>query len=182
MTTLETPRLRLRMFHEDDFDSYADMMADPEVMRYLPQGGPLPRPEAWRNMAAVLGHWQLRGFGPWAVEEKAGGRLVGRIGPFCPAGWPGLELIWAIRRQFWGQGFATEGARVALDYLFDQVGDDRVVSLIRPQNAPSIRVAEKIGEQFQGRMEFYGSEVLVYGISRERWLESRAMRRSSEQG
>ena len=182
MITLETPRLRLRMFREDDFDSYADMMADPEVMRYLPQGGPLPRPEAWRNMAAVLGHWQLRGFGPWAVEEKASGRLVGRIGPFCPAGWPGLELIWAIRRQFWGQGFATEGARVALDYLFDQVGDDRVVSLIRPQNAPSIRVAEKIGEQFQGRMEFYGSEVLVYGISRERWLESRAMRHSFEQG
>ena len=180
MTTLETPRLRLRMFCEDDFDSYADMMADPEVMRYLPQGGPLPRPEAWRNMAAVLGHWQLRGFGPWAVEERASGRLVGRIGPFCPAGWPGLELIWAIRRQFWGQGFATEGARVALDYLFDQVGDDRVVSLIRPQNAPSIRVAEKIGEQFQGRMEFYGREVLVYGISRERWLESGALRRSSE--
>ena len=168
MNTLETPRLRLRMFREDDFDSYADMMADPEVMRYLPQGGPLPRPEAWRNMAAVLGHWQLRGFGPWAVEERASGRLVGRIGPFCPAGWPGLELIWAIRRQFWGQGFATEGARV--------------VSLIRPQNAPSIRVAEKIGEQFQGKMEFYGDEVLVYGISRERWLESGAMRRSSEQG
>lgn len=182
MTTLETPRLRLRMFREDDFDSYADMMADPEVMRYLPQGGPLPRPEAWRNMAAVLGHWQLRGFGPWAVEEQASGRLVGRIGPFYPAGWPGLELIWAIRRQFWGQGFATEGARVALNYLFDQVGDDRVVSLIRPQNAPSIRVAEKIGEQFQGRMEFYGDEVLVYGISRERWLESRAMRRGPEQG
>ena len=182
MTTLETPRLRLRMFREDDFDSYAEMMADPEVMRYLPQGGPLPRPEAWRNMAAVLGHWQLRGFGPWAVEEQASGQLVGRIGPFCPAGWPGLELIWAIRRQFWGQGFATEAARVALGYLFDQVGSDEVVSLIRPQNAPSIRVAEKIGEQFQGRMEFYGSEALVYGINRERWLKSRAMRRNSEQG
>ena len=69
-----------------------------------------------------------------------------------------------------------------MDYLFDMVESDQVVSLIRPQNAPSIRVAEKIGEQFQGRMEFYGSEVLVYGISRERWLESGAMRRSSEQG
>ena len=53
MTMLETPRLRLRMFREDDFDNYADMMADPEVMRYLPQGGPLPRPEAWRNMWAT---------------------------------------------------------------------------------------------------------------------------------
>ena len=160
-------------------------MADPEhpetLMRYLPQGGPLPRPEAWRNMAAVLGHWQLRGFGPWAVEEQSSGQLVGRVGPFCPGGWPGLELIWAIRRQFWGQGFATEGAGVALGYLFDRVGCDQVVSLIRPQNAPSIRVAEKIGEQFQGRMEFYGDEVLVYGISRERWRENRGMGRNSEQ-
>ena len=180
MTTLETPRLRLRMFGEEDFDSYAEMMADPEVMRYLPQGGPLSRPEAWRNMAAVVGHWHLRGFGPWAVEEQASGQLVGRVGPFCPAGWPGLELIWAIRRQFWGQGFATEGAGAALDYLFDQKRSDRVVSLIRPQNAPSIRVAEKIGEQLQGRMEFYGHEALVYGISRERWQDSRRMGRRCE--
>ena len=182
MTTLETPRLHLRMFREEDFDSYADMMADPEVMRYLPQGGPLSGPEAWRNMAAVLGHWQLRGFGPWAVEDRASGQLVGRIGPFFPAGWPDLELIWAIRRQFWGQGFASEGARVALAYLFDQVECDCVVSLIRPQNTPSIRVAEKIGERFLRRMEFYGGEVLVYGICRQRSLKRREMSRDSEQG
>lgn len=60
-TILQTPRLRLQMFREDHFDSYADKMADPEVTRYLPQGGPLSRPEARRNMAAALGHWQLRG-------------------------------------------------------------------------------------------------------------------------
>ena len=172
MNTLETPRLRLRMFRDDDFEAYADMMADPEVVRYLPQGRPLPRPEAWRNMAAVLGHWQLRGFGPWAVEEKASGDLVGRVGPFRPAGWPGQELIWAMRRQSWGLGFATEGARAALAYMFDKLASDNVVSLIRPQNTPSIRVAEKIGEQLQDRMEFYGGEVLVYGLCRKRWLES----------
>ena len=171
MTLLETPRLRLRMLREDDFEAYAEMMADPEVMRYLPQGEPLPRPEAWRNMAAVLGHWQLRGFGPWAVEEQATGEFVGRVGPFCPAGWPGLELIWAIRRQFWGQGYATEGARAGLTYIFDRQVSDHVISLIRPQNAASIRVADKIGQRLQGRMEFYGSEVLVYGICRDRWLE-----------
>ena len=86
MTTLETPRLLLRMFREDDFDSYAEMMADPEVMRYLPQGGPLPRPEAWRNMAAVLGHWQLRGFGPWSVEERPAAGSSGVSGPFVRPG------------------------------------------------------------------------------------------------
>ncbi len=173
MAILETPRLRLRMFCQADFDAYAEMLADPEVMRYLPQGRPLPPPEAWRNMAAVVGHWQLLGFGPWAVEERASGELVGRIGPFCPAGWPDLELIWTIRRQSWGQGFATEGARAALAYVFQEMGRDRVISLIRPQNTASIRVAEKLGQRLQDRMDFYGEEALVYGIRRDEWLDRR---------
>ena len=171
MDALETPRLRLRMFCQADADPYADMLADPEVMRHLPQGQPLPRPEAWRNMAAVVGHWKLLGFGPWAVVERASGEFVGRIGPFCPAGWPGLELIWTIRRQSWGQGYATEGARAALAYVFQQMARDRVISLIRPQNAASIRVAEKLGQRLQERMEFYGEEALVYGIHRGEWRE-----------
>ena len=169
--TLETSGLRLRMFRQADFDAYADMLADPEVVRYLFQGQPLPRPEAWRHMAMLLGHWKLLGFGPWAVEERASGEFVGRIGPFCPAGWPGLELTWTIRRQSWGQGYATEGARVALAYVFQQMARDRVISLIRPQNAASIRVAEKIGQRLQDRIEFGGGEALVYGIRREEWPE-----------
>ena len=168
--TLETPRLRLRMFRQADFDAYADMLADPQVVRYLFQGQPLPRPEAWRHMAMLLGHWKLMGFGPWAVEERASGEFVGRIGPFCPAGWPGLELTWTIRRQSWGQGYATEGARVALAYIFQQMVRDHVISLIRPQNAASIRVAEKIGQRLQDRIDF-GGEALVYGIRREEWPE-----------
>lgn len=171
MITLETPRLRLRMFRRADFDAYADMLADPEVARYLSNGQPLSRPEAWRNMAAVVGHWQLLGFGPWAVVERDSGEFVGRIGPYCPAGWPGLELTWMIRRSSWGQGYATEGARVALAYIFQQMARDLVISLIRPENAASIRVAEKMGEKLQDRIEFYGEEALVYGIRREEWPE-----------
>ena len=171
MTTLETPRLRLRMFRQADFDPYADMLADPHVARHLFQGRPLPRPEAWRHMAMLVGHWHLLGFGPWAVEERASGELVGRIGSFCPAGWPGLELTWTIRRPSWGQGYATEGARVALAYVFQQMARDRVISLIRPENTASIRVAEKIGQRLQDRIEFYGGEALVYGIRREEWSE-----------
>ena len=104
MTLLETPRLPLRMLRENDFQDQTDMIADPEAMRYLPLGEPLPRPEAWCNMAAVLGHWQLRGFRSWEVEEKSNAELIGGVGPFCPTGWPGLELIRTIRRQSWGKG------------------------------------------------------------------------------
>ena len=133
MVTLETERLRLRMFREADLDAYAAMSADPEVMRYVgATGQPLTRPEAWRQMAMFLGHWQLRGYGVWAVEERASGAFVGRIGLFNPDGWPGLECIWALARGAWGQGYATEGARRALDYAFTELDQARVISLIRP--------------------------------------------------
>ena len=168
---LDTRRLRLRMFRQSDAEAYAHMLADPQVARYLSHGQPLSASEAWRHMAMLLGHWQLFGFGPWAVEERETGELVGRIGPYFPAGWPGLELIWTIRRQSWGQGYATEGARAALAYVFEEMKRDRVISLIRPQNAASIRVAEKLGQVLQERLEFYGEEALVYGICRETWLQ-----------
>ena len=175
-TVLETPRLRLRMFRQADTEAYGDMLADPEVARHLSHGQPLSPLEAWRHMAMVLGHWQLFGFGPWAVEERASGHLIGRIGPYYPPGWPGLELVWTIRRQWWGQGLATEGAGAALASIFRKMAPDQVISLIRPKNGPSIRVAEKIGQQPLGSMEFRGREVLVYGICREKWLKSGAVR------
>lgn len=166
MVTLETERLRLRMFRETDLDAHAAMSADPEVMRYLGTGNPLTRAEAWRQMAMFLGHWQLRGYGVWAVEERASGALVGRIGLFYPDGWPGLECVWTLARGAWGKGYATEGARRALEYAFTALGQPRVISLIRPGNAASIRVAERIGERLEGRVTLFGAEALVYGISR----------------
>jgi RimJ/RimL family protein N-acetyltransferase len=70
MHTLESKRLLLRMFRESDLDAYAEMCGDPEVMRFLGDGQPMPRALAWRSMALVVGHWHLRGFGLWAVEER----------------------------------------------------------------------------------------------------------------
>ena len=173
MPTLETARLRLRMFRQADSEAYADMVADPEVMRYLSDGQPLSSSDAWRHMAMLLGHWHLFGYGPWAVEERASGELVGRIGPYCPAGWPGLELIWTIRRQSWARGYATEGARAALAYIFEDMKRDRVISMIDSENRASIRVAEKLGQRVQDRLEFDGRAGWVYGISREEWLKGR---------
>ena len=86
MSQLETERLFLRMFRGEDFEQYAAMMCDAEVTRFLGDGSPLSRELAWRQMAMVLGHWQLRGYGLWAVEEKESGRLVGRVGFFNPEG------------------------------------------------------------------------------------------------
>jgi RimJ/RimL family protein N-acetyltransferase len=171
--TLRTERLVLRMFREDDLDRYAAMMADPEVTRHLGDGGTLSRADAWRQMAFILGHWRLRGYGLWAVEEASTGRLAGRIGFFNPEGWPGFELGWALAREFWGRGYATEAARRALSYAFTELGREHVISLIRPGNLPSIRVAERLGERLESSVEIFGGEALVYGISREDWLARR---------
>ena len=167
MVTLETDRLRLRMFREDDLEAYARICADPEVMRYLGEGRTLSRTEAWRQMAMILGHWQLRGFGLWAVEERSTGALVGRIGLFQPEGWPGLECGWMLARPHWGKGYATEAARRSLEHAFGALGQSHVISLIRPGNVASIRVARRLGERHEGRTTLYGQEVEVYGISRE---------------
>ena len=167
--TLETDRLILRMFREDDLDAYAAISADPEVMRYLGDGKPLDRPNVWRQMAMILGHWQLRGYGLFALEEKATGALVGRAGIFEPEGWPGFEAGWMLRRESWGKGYATEAARRVLRWAFSDLGREHVISLIREANAPSIRVAERLGERLEGRAVIFGQDALVYGIGRTAW-------------
>jgi RimJ/RimL family protein N-acetyltransferase len=173
MITLKTERLVLRMLREDDFEQYAAMLAHADVARYLSDGRPLSRADAWRQMAFVVGHWQLRGYGLWAVEEAATGRLAGRIGFLNPEGWPGFELGWTLAREFWGRGYATEGARRALAYAFNEMGREHVISLIRPDNLPSVRVAERLGERLEGSVQLFGAEAHVYGITREDWLARR---------
>jgi RimJ/RimL family protein N-acetyltransferase len=162
---LETERLRLRMFRNDDFESYAEFCADPEVMRYL-TGSPMTRLEASRHMAMLVGHWALLGYGAWAVEEKSTGKFVGRVGFNDFQGWPAFEIGWTLGRQHWGKGYASEAARVALDYAFNELGREHVISLIRPENLASIAVAEKLGEKLEGETEVMGFHVLVYGVNR----------------
>ncbi len=164
---LQTPRLILRPFRPEDLDEYAEMCADAEVMRYLsPTGEPLSREESWRQMAMILGHWQLRGFGMWAAEERSTGRLVGRIGLHFPEGWPDHELGWALRREFWGRGLAAEAAREAAVYAFRELGWDHVISLVLPGNTRSIRLAERLGARPAGTADLRGLEHLVYRLER----------------
>lgn len=171
MERLETERLVLRMWREeDDFESYARMCADPEVMRYL-GGKTMTRAEAWRHMAFFIGHWHLRGYSHWAVEEKATGQIIGRIGFLNPDGWPGFEIGWTLGREHWGKGYAIEGARRALRYAFTELDKAHVISLIHPENQGSIRVAERLGERLEGRTEIVGIGVLIYGIDRDNYKE-----------
>ncbi len=169
-TILETERLILRQWRESDIDDYAAMCADPDVMEFL-TGSVMSRMEAWRHMAFLIGHWSLRGFGHWAVEEKATGKLIGRIGFLEPIDFPGFEIGWTLAPASWGKGYANEGATTALNWAFQTLDKTEVISLIRPGNVNSIKVAERLGETYQGEVEVMGSRVLKYGMSRQRWFE-----------
>jgi RimJ/RimL family protein N-acetyltransferase len=155
------------MFREEDFEAYAKLTADPEVMRFI-GGKTFDRLEAWRGMAFMVGHWHLLGYGHWAVEEKSTGNLIGRIGFLNPATWPGFELGWTLAREYWGRGYATEGARRALQYGFEELDRSHIISLIHPDNKASIRVAERLGEKVEGTTHLLGHDVLIYGIDRPR--------------
>lgn len=173
MTTLQTERLTLRTWTLDDFEDFARMSADAEVMRFLAiDGKPLPRFGAWQGLCATIGHWALRGFGMFAAIERSTGNFVGRVGPWHPEGWPDFEIGWTLRSEYWGKGYATEGARRCVDYAFTELQRPHLCSLILPDNVRSIRVAERLGERLERTVtlpHMPNREVLQYGLSREEW-------------
>ena len=162
--TLETARLRLRGFQHADLDAYASFCADPEVMRYIGTGVTLGRADAWRQMAYFVGHWGLLGYGMWAVERRDTGELIGRVGFLQPPGWPDFEIAWLLGRPFWGRGYALEASREALRYAFGPLRRERVISLIRPENRPSIKLAEALGERLSGELQLLGGTALMYEV------------------
>lgn len=117
-------------------------------MRFL--GGPATRSEAWRNMCMMAGAWTVHGFSMFSVIERATGRWIGRIGPWQPDGWPGTEVAWALIRDYTGRGYAFEAAVAAIDYAVEVLGWTDIIHTIHPENAASIRLAEKLGAVNRG--------------------------------
>lgn len=166
--TIETSRLVLRLPQAEDTEALIEIHHDPQAVKYVVFGtAPGGITAAWRNIAMMLGHWQLRGYGQWTVIEKASGEVIGRVGLWHPEGWPGIDLGWIIRRSRWNNGFATEAARAALDWTWQHIDTAHVISVIQPDNAASIRVAEKIGERFERKDSMNGADVLIYGVRRK---------------
>lgn len=158
--TLETERLRLRPWRSDDLDVFASFMADPDDTRFI--GGPLSREDTWRRIALLIGHWTLRGFGNWALEEKASGAFVGYGGLWYPEGWRDYELMWGLLPAFRGRGYATEAAECARAYAYGELGWTTVVSYVAPNNLPSRYVAERLGATREGTIELRGTAADVW--------------------
>jgi ribosomal-protein-alanine N-acetyltransferase len=145
---LRTSRLLLRPWHDEDISGFAEMSADPAVMEYLlPLSERGLSVEAW--VARARAHWDEHGFGQWVVELPGTASFIGVVGlgvvsyeaPFTPA----VEVAWRLARAYWGLGYATEAAKAALDYGFDELALDEIVALTVPANQRSRRVMERLG-------------------------------------
>ena len=173
---LDTPRLILRLPCLTDLDPFAAMMADEETARFI--GGAAPREFTWRTLMTMIGAWHATGISMFSVIERTTGRWVGRLGPWKPEGWPGTEIGWAIVRDCWGRGYATEGAEAAMAFAFDRLGWTDIIHSIAPGNHSSQQVARKLGSQNRGAGRlpppFADSPVDIWGQTRGEWIARRA--------
>lgn len=169
---IETERLILRGWREEDLDNgLAAMMADSEVARFLTgDQRSLDRATTWRQLALFVGHWALRGYGLFAVEEKASGAFVGRVGAWQPECWVGFELGWALARAYWGKGYALEAARAAGGWAFANFSLDRLVSLIHADNIASTKLAQRLGMRAAETTLHAGMPHVIWEIARADWM------------
>jgi RimJ/RimL family protein N-acetyltransferase len=151
MEIIETGRLKLRQWNENDFDDFALYYADEENARYV--GGQKDADQAWRHLALLIGHWELKGFGYWAVDEKETDAFVGCVGLWQSPGWPELELGYWLMKEHQGKGYGLEAGRRCIEYAREVLQASSLVSYIDPRNAPSIRLAERLGAVYEETIE-----------------------------
>jgi RimJ/RimL family protein N-acetyltransferase len=157
---LRTERLILRGWREEDFEPMVPFWADEASSRYV--GGPCGRDAAWRIFAAFLGHWMLRGYGFWALENRESGELAGYCGLWKPEGWPEEEIGWSLLPQARGKGLVTEAAQRVRRYAYEDLGLTTLISFVDPDNAPSAAVARRLGAQRDGQLTLRGSIVDIW--------------------
>jgi RimJ/RimL family protein N-acetyltransferase len=157
---VQTPRLTLRQFAGEDWRALHEHYSDLECTKFT-FGRALSEGESWRAMASMVGHWQLRGFGPYAVVEDASASVIGTVGLWFPNDWPEPEIKWALVRRAWGKGFAAEAAKAVQPLANDHLGAPPI-SLIGAQNLASIRVATAVGAVLEDQILFRGNPFHIY--------------------
>ena len=160
------------MFRSDDLDNLAQLLGDPEVMRFVANGQPATKEESDVALQSIIRHWNNHGFGRWAVIDKDTGRFIGFGGLRSLLGTP--EVVYHLARAYWGRGLATELARASLKFGFETHQFDRIVAVAKPENAASIHVMEKLGMQYEMHTSYYDIDVVQYGILRENYKSESA--------
>ena len=158
---LETERLMLRQFVHADWTALHEHYSDVECTKFTFRRA-LTEGESWRAMCSMVGHWQIRGYGPYVVIEKASGDVLGAVGLWYPNDWPEPEIKWALIRRFWGKGFASEAVRAVQAPAVTLFGGAPPISFINAENTPSINLAVAVGATHEQTVEFRGSPWHIY--------------------
>jgi len=166
-----TPGLILRRATESDLALYCERIyQDPRVMRMLPGRQALTANAALpRAGANLIEHWDLHGFGPWVVIDRAGQRLIGHCGLRY---WPestDVEVLYALEPGAWGRGLTSEAARAATRLAFDRLGLTRLIACAVAGNHPSIAVLHKLGMRRWARRRFHGLDLDMFELSAQHW-------------
>jgi RimJ/RimL family protein N-acetyltransferase len=151
MQSIDTQRLILRPWRDTDFGNFARYYADADNARFV--GGQKSNEQAWRHLALQIGHWHLKGFGYWAVDEKATQTFVGCVGLWQSPEWPELELGYWLLKEQQGKGYAAEAGRRCIDYARFVLRAPSLVSYIDPLNTASIQVAGRLGAKYEKTIE-----------------------------
>jgi RimJ/RimL family protein N-acetyltransferase len=173
---IETARLRLRPPREADFEPMCALFADETAARFI--GGVKHPAMVWRMLAEIMGHWTMRGWGFFAIEERAGGAYAGWAGPWFPHAWHAPEVGWSLLPAFQGRGYATEAAAAAIGFAFDTLDWQDVIHLIDADNTPSQAVARRLGSADTGE----DAEIAGFGVIVDVWGQSRADWRARQAG
>ena len=164
---IETPRLRLRAFGQEDLAAWSVTMADPEVVRHL-GGTPFGREDTWRRILMSTGAWLTHGYGYWAIERKEEGDLIGQAGfaDFKRDMQPSIEGLpemgWIFAPHSHGKGYASEAVRAGLAWADEKLKAPVIPAIIDPENAPSIRVAERCGFAEPEDATYRGAPILLF--------------------
>lgn len=166
MLILETPRLRLREFVPEDVGALSRILSDPETMKYYP--APLDSAGVAEWIARNRHRYQMNGHGLWAMILKNSGELIGDCGITMQEveGVRYREIGYHVRRDLWGKGLAVEAAQACREHGFTRLNADCLISIIRPENLPSRRVAEKNGMTLWKEVSYRSLPHCVYRIEK----------------
>lgn len=167
--SITSQRLVLRPFGEQDEELLRELFMDPAVMKYLPWGHPYSDSETARRLQQLLVHWQRYHFGTYAIRPKGSQQSIGYAGLETVNKMPLVELLYALSRKYWRQGYAFEAAAACVQFGFDSVGLPLIVGVCAPGNHGSKRIMEKLGMKPAPDLDFYGKRLLYYSLSREEY-------------
>jgi ribosomal-protein-alanine N-acetyltransferase len=167
--TLETPRVIMREFDDNDAQSLHRILSEPGVLRYFPSSKPPPMERIEKLIQNHKRHWEENGFGWWAAVDRGDDELIGWCGLGLLDETGEIEIKYLLKRSHWGRGIATEAAGASIEYAFREAQLETIIGLTHPDNVASQRVLERIGLNFRNREEYFGMTCFRYTITKEQF-------------